>query len=663
MREQRIGTATFIPLDTIKVPSINEQLRQIDPSVKLVIDVMKFDSNFKRAVHYACGNTIVCETIEEAKDLAFNKSSRRGFPKVKVVTVDGVLIRKSGLMTGGISTSLESRARGWEQKDIQALKDKRDALMSELSDVGRILRKQKDDIVETQLAGLDTRIDYAKKDFKFTEDKIKEIREEIKTLEEKLEEMQPSIDKLSKSTEDRSQNIEKLTKVIRKVEKRVFKDLAEKLGIPIEEIHDYEEKQIRKVKEITQKRLEFSNTISRLQNQLNYEKNHDSKDSITKASEELAKDKDRIEKLQGRFVKIKVEIDEYTKQIKAHEDAINKTRSKVNEKDDDVTKIKRQIDDVMNKLGAIQKQYASAEGMIEQFRAKRHNIYQNCKVEEIWELLPVERDEEEEEDEEMEIEDSSQLNYEKEDKIKLNFKKLPKNLKQVENQEAIAQQFKNDLHALSGKIDKIDPNLKALVHLKKVKARLGETKKDLQAARSASDQAANKFLKVQNARIKKFNSAYAPIAKEIDAIYKALTAGKDGSKPGGTAYLNVDNTNEPYLGGVRYHVMPPNKRFRDMEQLSGGEKTVAALALLFAMHSIQPAPFFLLDEVDAALDKVNIAKVARYLESRKSDIQFIVVSLQDRFYENADGLIGVMFDHNQRCSGTLTLDLTAYPDR
>lgn len=71
---------------------------------------------------------------------------------------------------------------------------------------------------------------------------------------------------------------------------------------------------------------------------------------------------------------------------------------------------------------------------------------------------------------------------------------------------------------------------------------------------------------------------------------------------GGNAYLSLDDTDEPYKGGMKFNAMPPMKRFRDMEQLSGGEKTVAALALLFATHSFRPAPFFIMDEVDAALD-------------------------------------------------------------
>ena len=72
---------------------------------------------------------------------------------------------------------------------------------------------------------------------------------------------------------------------------------------------------------------------------------------------------------------------------------------------------------------------------------------------------------------------------------------------------------------------------------------------------------------------------------------------------------------EPYLAGVNYHTMPPTKRFRDMEHLSGGEKTMAALALLFAIHSYQPSPFFVLDEVDAALDNANVGKLVNYVRN------------------------------------------------
>lgn len=138
--------------------------------------------------------------------------------------------------------------------------------------------------------------------------------------------------------------------------------------------------------------------------------------------------------------------------------------------------------------------------------------------------------------------------------------------------------------------------------------------------------------------------AYNHIAENIDTIYKALT--RSTSHVGGTAFLNLENPDEPYLHGIKYNAMPPLKRFRDIEQLSGGERTVAALALLFAIHSYQPSPFFVLDEVDAALDNHNIAKVVRYIRSRveDDDLQCIVISLKDTFYSRADALVGIYRD-------------------
>ena len=78
------------------------------------------------------------------------------------------------------------------------------------------------------------------------------------------------------------------------------------------------------------------------------------------------------------------------------------------------------------------------------------------------------------------------------------------------------------------------------------------------------------------------------------------------------AFLGPENPEEPYLEGINYNCVAPGKRFQPMSNLSGGEKTIAALALLFAIHSYQPAPFFVLDEIDAALDNTNIGKVRRF---------------------------------------------------
>ena len=108
--------------------------------------------------------------------------------------------------------------------------------------------------------------------------------------------------------------------------------------------------------------------------------------------------------------------------------------------------------------------------------------------------------------------------------------------------------------------------------------------------------------------------------------------------------------------------MPPLKRFRDMEHLSGGEKTMAALALLFAIHSYQPSPFFVLDEVDAALDNANVAKIANYIRDHAGPgMQFIVISLKTGLFQGSEALVGIYRDQGANTSKALTLDVSFIP--
>jgi DNA repair ATPase RecN len=99
-----------------------------------------------------------------------------------------------------------------------------------------------------------------------------------------------------------------------------------------------------------------------------------------------------------------------------------------------------------------------------------------------------------------------------------------------------------------------------------------------------------------------------------------------------------------------------------MDQLSGGEKTMAALGLLFSIHSFRQAPFFVLDEVDAALDNVNVKKICNYIRQRSKDFQCVVISLKDMFFEHADILVGICKDVDSLSSKVLTLDLRPFDE-
>ncbi|KAK3837924.1 MAG: condensin complex subunit SMC1 [Linnemannia elongata] len=228
--------------------------------------------------------------------------------------------------------------------------------------------------------------------------------------------------------------------------------------------------------------------------------------------------------------------------------------------------------------------------------------------------------------------------------------------------EQMENEFLDRLRQLGEEIDRLAPNMKAIERLDGVEARLKQTDKEFNVARKSARTIKEQFGVVKQERYDRFQKAFTHISEKIDEIYKSLTR-STAFPMGGTAYLSLEDTEEPYLDGIRYHAMPPLKRFRDMDQLSGGEKTMAALALLFAIHSFRPSPFFVLDEVDAALDNMNVARIGQYLQDHASaDLQFIVISLKSSLYERGQGLVGIYRDQGVNSSKTLTLALDQFEE-
>jgi structural maintenance of chromosome 1 len=200
--------------------------------------------------------------------------------------------------------------------------------------------------------------------------------------------------------------------------------------------------------------------------------------------------------------------------------------------------------------------------------------------------------------------------------------------------------------------------MRAADRLNTTQSKLKETAKEWESSRKSAVKAKKDFEDVKAKRLELFQKAFDHISENIGGTYKDLT--KDNRFPlGGQAYLDMEDSTEPYMAGLKYHAMPPLKRFRDMEHLSGGEKTIAALALLFAIHSYQPSPFFVLDEVDAALDNVNVGRVAQYVKEHASPgMQFIVISLKAGFFQESESLVGVMRDQAKMSSRVVSLDVS-----
>merc|ERR1719384_2891282 len=139
----------------------------------------------------------------------------------------------------------------------------------------------------------------------------------------------------------------------------------------------------------------------------------------------------------------------------------------------------------------------------------------------------------------------------------------------------------------------------------------------------------NKVEEIRDKRNRVLRECFDIIQKNIKTIYGELTKSRQ-YKNGGKAFLNIGGDMNPFDDEIVFNAMPPGKPWREMQQLSGGEKSVASLALLFAIHSYKQSPFFILDEIDAALDTKNVQRVCNYIikKSKEHNMQIIVISLK-----------------------------------
>jgi structural maintenance of chromosome 1 len=661
----------FLPLDYVEVKPVNEKLRDIkDPkNVKLVVDVIRYDPPcMKKALLFACGNALVCETVEDARRVAFNLTERH-----KSVSLDGTLFQKSGVISGGAS-DLKAKARRWDEKMLNQLKLKKEKLSDELKEQMKQKRKESElNTIRSQIKGLETRLKYSITDRDNMQNKtVRQLQEELRQFKLRASDADPKIDAIRQRMAERGNRLRELKEQMNGVEDEVFRSFCREIGVS--NIRQYEERELRVQEERAQKRMEFDNQKMRLMNQLEFEKSRDTFLNVKKWEETVAEDESELEKLkkdEQKQMKVIDELMQSQEQMKMRKLTV---KSQADDIEAEMTDVRKRLASEQKEVANIQKTITALEIKLEQKRADRHSLLKSCKMEGIdvpmsrgtmediaQEVEPTSSQSDVGTGESMTTQGAKQI-YQREANIVVDYSGLNEDLKDLDNSDDIKQtqeQLTKQIYDMDCALQRFAaPNMKALEKLENVKMRCQETADEFEIARRRAKKCKQVFERVRKERFDRFMNCFVHVSDRIDDVYKALSKNQSAQ-----AFLGPENPEEPYLDGINYNCVAPGKRFRPMDNLSGGEKTVAALALLFAIHSYQPAPFFVLDEVDAALDNTNIGKVASYIkEESERNFQCVVISLKEEFYHHADALIGI-YPEPSDCvvSQVLTIDLTSYP--
>jgi len=649
LKDQRIGTCIFLPLDNMdaNAKGIPDRLRLLAPTYRLCVDLMECDDKIKPALAYALGSTLVCETLEEAQDLCFSKGE-----KVKVVTTRGHVISKNGSMTGGASAG--GGGDRWEEKEVERLKRRKTEIETEMTDIKRTIPSRQELVdLETKLKTLLTRIQFSEADRKVTEEKLAQLSQQKTLKNNALQSLRTELDTLKKDLAKLEKKHAQIHQKIREVEKDIFAPFSASVGV--ENIREYEEKQLKKHQDNVKKRTALQEQRASLVAQLEYALKRDFSGVLQRLQAQEGETERDIAAQDKQEAALLEKEEELRAALRSGNDKLA-TAKEEREKANRIVRVKQTARAaVLEERDLLSKRLSAEEIFVERARSQLHEVLQKALVEEI--ALPtIDVESESEHDDESlrwsggttksggkkrrsrgqgstdDDDDDSSAGDTKSGKTtesthfsqadnravvadrkkaaRVDLSGISRKLKNMTKQQLadVEAALVKKMEALLAELETMQPNMHALERYEGVTEKLKECELELNEQQEKANDVNQRFEDVKKQRQKLFEDCFKHVSVALGVIYKDLT--KSSKHPaGGNAYLTLENTDEPYSSGTRFTAMPPMKRFRDMDQLSGGEKTMAALALLFSIHSYRQAPFFVLDEVDAALDNVNVKKV------------------------------------------------------
>jgi structural maintenance of chromosome 1 len=263
MREQRCGTATFLPLDTIESKPIGEKYRAFVKGARLVFDAVQFEPSCERALLYAVGNALIADTMDIARYICYEKRQ-----EVKVVTLDGTIIHKTGNITGGYSDN--ANARRWEEKEMAALQAQKTSLAAQLGDIQKQKRKvDHDDGLISQLTHLETKHNEIQDDIESINQQLASNSREILHYNELISDLESQILAEEQPLNELNDLIESLESCVHKHQNKIFNEFCVEIGVA--DIREYEQGKLSGIMQNSKKRTEYITNRAKIANQLVYE--------------------------------------------------------------------------------------------------------------------------------------------------------------------------------------------------------------------------------------------------------------------------------------------------------------------------------------------------------------------------------------------------------
>ena len=598
LKENHYGRATFLPLTSVDGRGNFKKKEVLSEKgvIGLCDEVIDCDEKYRGIVAYLVGRVVLCDTIDNAIKLA-----RANHYSLHIVTLEGEYLSPGGSMAGGAfkhKGNLLSRNR-----EIETLE----------KEIGELSKKQEDgrkhyEEIETAL--------------ELSRDDLKEIREKSSELALAENTAKLGLERATSEREDMARAAETLREESREIEGQLSRIDSDKKKI-VDQMNEADEREAVLKKEIEdfQEKLDqqtyMEQTASRQMSEVQIEEAN-ARQKVTFVDENLSRVNAEIEKDDANLKNLESESKNTKEEAEKKKKAIEEIKLMISSADDGFKKLEEELSEAKKSREEMNERYKgffdSKEEISKLITGLEKEIYR------------LESQQERSKDA-MEYQNNYMWDeYELTLHAAMELKNPDYNNR---------DEMKRSISAIRDAIRKMgNVNVNAIEEYKEVSERYEFLKTQHDDIVDASEKLSEIIDELDNGMREQFTKGFADIQREFDKAFKELFGGGKGE-------LSLVEGEDILETGIKIIAQPPGKKLQNMMQLSGGEKSLTAIALLFAIQNLKPSPFCLLDEIEAALDDSNVDRFAKYLNRLTKNTQFIVITHRRGTMTAADRLYGI----------------------
>ena len=601
LRKNNLGRASFLPISTVKGKKLEKyNSKNINGIQGIASDLVEYNKKYEQIVLSFLGRTVIVDDMDTA--IALAKQNNYSF---RIVTLKGDLINPSGAITGGSvaqkTVNILGRAREIEdlEKELKKINSKIEKIQQEkekyLNDSESVLEEINS--LEKSLQEID--IVYAA-----DKQKLIAVEENIDRIQKRLEKLKTEKEELEKQKEEEIKNKEQEEADIKKISEENIE-----LNAIIEQFANLNKDNQTYIDDLNMDVTNLKISVS------SFDESESSIDEmVERINLDIENNNSSIESKLKQKENIKLDNETLENNIKELLEKINEIDEKVNNSGNQVNELKAQRIEKNNSLSKAEKNYESQfeviEGLKEQIvkiDVKKSKLEQDIEdvVNKLWE--------------EYELTPNNVGEYQKPENVQSTTKQVNKLRSQIKELGSINV---DSIEEYNTPKQRYDFMCEQRLDLEDGIAKLKKVIQDMTST-----------MKTQ------FATQFEIINKNFGEVFKELFGG-------GKAELILTDPENILECGIDIHVQPPGKKLQNMTLLSGGEKAFTAIALLFAILKINPSPFCVLDEIEAALDDVNVFRYADYLKKFTNNTQFLVITHRKGTMEAADTVYGITMEEN-----------------